>query len=144
MVPRNTINTRLLLFVIKAELYKYPAGIVSSKARNELRKRESRAARKHSADFLPYRTVRTDENKLAIYYVDSGLSFDASSEEVYGGEDLALAAGEQGGTVHISSIFVVFGCRKQRPTRFHLDGCVLSSCLWFLTLTLFYALSDGK
>ena len=30
--------------------------------------------------------------KLAIYYVDSGLLFDASSE-VYGGEDLALAAG---------------------------------------------------
>ena len=30
--------------------------------------------------------------KLAISYVDIGLSFDASSE-VYGGEDLALAAG---------------------------------------------------
>ena len=30
--------------------------------------------------------------KPAIYYVDSGLSFDASSE-VYGGEDLALAVG---------------------------------------------------
>ena len=30
--------------------------------------------------------------KLAIYYVDIGLSFDASSD-VYGGEDLALAAG---------------------------------------------------
>ena len=30
--------------------------------------------------------------KLAIYYLDSGLSFDASSE-AYGGEDLALAAG---------------------------------------------------
>ena len=29
--------------------------------------------------------------KLAIYYVDIGLSFDASSE-VYGGEDLALLA----------------------------------------------------
>ena len=30
--------------------------------------------------------------KPAIYYVDSGMSFDASSK-VYGGEDLALAAG---------------------------------------------------
>ena len=46
--------------------------------------------------------------------MDSGLSFDASSE-VYGGEDFAIAAGggtgpgEQG-EVHL--VFVVFGCRK--------------------------------
>ena len=41
--------------------------------------------------------------------------------------------GEQGGTS--SSVFVVFGCWKHRFT-LSSGCCVLSSCLWFLTLTL--------
>ena len=32
-------------------------------------------------------------------------------------------------------VFVVFGCRKHRFTLS--SGCVLSPCLWFLTLTLY-------
>ena len=59
--------------------------------------------------------------KSAIYFVDSGLLFDASSE-VYGGEDLALAAG--GGRARrkeryiLYSWFLIVG---NIVSRFHLD-----------------------
>ena len=45
----------------------------------------------HRTAFCALKHTRSSY-KLAIYYVDSGLLFDASSE-VYWGEDLALAAG---------------------------------------------------
>ena len=66
--------------------------------------------RQHRTAFCTLKHTRSSY-KLAIYYVDSGLSFDASSE-VHGGEDLALAAGggrgpgEQGGTSSIRSFWL--------------------------------------
>ena len=83
----------------------------------------------HRTAFCALKNTRSSY-KLAIHYVDSGLSFDSSSE-VCEGEDLALAAG--GGRAKITGrlhlVFVVFGCRKHRFTLSF--GCVLSSCLWF-------------
>ena len=50
----------------------------------------------HRTAFCALKHTRSSY-KPAIYYVDSGLSFDASSE-VYRGKDLALAAGGVRGT----------------------------------------------
>ena len=81
----------------------------------------------HRTAFCALKHTRSSY-KATIYCVDSGLSFDASSD-VYGGEELALAAGWRGPgqenrEVHL--VLVVFGCRKHCFTLS--SGCVLSSC----------------
>ena len=75
-------------------------------------------------------------------YVDSALSFDASSE-VYGGGGLGPCGwrgqGQEDREVHL--VFVVFGCRKHRFTLS--SGCVLSS-YFFMVFDTHATLSDGK
>ena len=82
--------------------------------------------------------------KLVTYYVDGGLSFDASSE-VYRGGGLGPCGwkghGQEKREVHL--VLVLFGCWKHRFTLS--SGCcrVLSACM-FLVFDSHAALSDGK
>ena len=85
--------------------------------------------------------------KAAIYFVDSGLLFDASSE-VCRGEDLALSCGWRGQDqenreVHplILMVFVVFGCRKHR---FTLSSGCMCSFIVFMIFDTHATLSDGQ